>query len=103
MLRDCGPAMNGMWPQFDNSPIPGPVRSRFRSDRSKENSEMLRGSLTALITPFADGALDEKAFPAFVDGQIGEGSQGRIPVGTTGAGPAVRHEAHRPVGDLGVH
>src|SRR5690606_17339760 len=102
MLRDCGPAMNGMWPQFDNSPISGPVRSRFRSDRSKENSEMLRGSLTALITPFADGALDEKAFSAFVDWQIGEGTQGLIPVGTTGESPAVSHEEHRRVVEICV-
>lgn len=63
---------------------------------------MLRGSLTALITPFADGALDEKAFSAFVDWQIGEGTQGLIPVGTTGESPAVSHEEHRRVVEICV-
>ncbi|MDC9824133.1 4-hydroxy-tetrahydrodipicolinate synthase [Devosia sp. ZB163] len=56
---------------------------------------MLRGSLTALITPFANGALDEKAFSHFVDWQINEGSHGLVPVGTTGESPTVTHDEHR--------
>jgi 4-hydroxy-tetrahydrodipicolinate synthase len=56
---------------------------------------MLRGSITALITPFANGALDEKAFERFVDWQINEGSHGLVPVGTTGESPTVTHEEHR--------
>lgn len=55
---------------------------------------MLRGSITALITPFANGALDEKAFERFVDWQINEGSHGLVPVGTTGESPSVTHEEH---------
>ena len=39
---------------------------------------MLRGSITALITPFSNGALDEKAFGDFVDWQIREGSQATL-------------------------
>ena len=56
---------------------------------------MLRGSITALITPFANGAVDEKAFADFVDWQIKEGSHGLVPVGTTGESPTVTHEEHR--------
>ncbi|MBN9308985.1 MAG: 4-hydroxy-tetrahydrodipicolinate synthase [Devosia sp.] len=56
---------------------------------------MLRGSITALITPFANGALDEKAFSRFVDWQVQEGSHGLVPVGTTGESPTVTHEEHR--------
>ena len=56
---------------------------------------MLRGSITALITPFANGALDEKAFSRFVDWQIDEGTHGLVPVGTTGESPTVTHEEHR--------
>ena len=56
---------------------------------------MLRGSITALITPFRDGAVDEKAFSALVDWQIREGSHGLVPVGTTGESPTVSHEEHR--------
>ena len=63
---------------------------------------MLRGSITALITPFANGALDEKGFEQFVDWQINEGSHGLVPVGTTGESPTVTHEEHRRVIEIAV-
>ncbi|MFY8030434.1 MAG: dihydrodipicolinate synthase family protein, partial [Devosia sp.] len=63
---------------------------------------MLRGSITALITPFSNGALDEKAFGDFVDWQIREGSHGVVPVGTTGESPSVTHEEHRRVIEICV-
>ncbi|MDB5542796.1 MAG: 4-hydroxy-tetrahydrodipicolinate synthase [Devosia sp.] len=63
---------------------------------------MLRGSITALITPFANGALDEKAFSHFVDWQINEGSHGLVPVGTTGESPTVTHDEHRRVIEICV-
>ena len=44
----------------------------------------LRGSLTALVTPFRDGAFDEAAFRKFVRWQIEQGSHGLVPTGTTG-------------------
>jgi len=63
---------------------------------------MLRGSITALLTPFSNGALDEKAFERFVDWQITEGSHGLVPVGTTGESPTVTHEEHRRIIELCV-
>ncbi len=58
----------------------------------------LRGSLTALVTPFAsDGSLDEKAFADFLEWQIAEGTTGLVPVGTTGESPTLSHEEHRQV------
>ena len=63
---------------------------------------MLRGSITALITPMLDGAVDEKAFSRFVDWQITEGSHGLVPVGTTGESPTVSHEEHRRVVEIAV-
>jgi 4-hydroxy-tetrahydrodipicolinate synthase len=56
-----------------------------------------RGSFTALITPFRDGALDEKAFRDHVEWQISEGTKGLVPVGTTGESPTLSHEEHRKV------
>ena len=48
---------------------------------------MFKGSFTALITPFHDGALDEDAFRKLVEFQIREGTHGLVPVGTTGESP----------------
>ncbi|MGA0563042.1 4-hydroxy-tetrahydrodipicolinate synthase [Ancylobacter sp. VNQ12] len=56
-----------------------------------------RGSFTALVTPFRDGKLDEKAFRSFVDWQIEEGIHGLVPVGTTGESPTVSHDEHKLV------
>ena len=55
---------------------------------------MFRGSLTALITPFKDGALDRAAFEALVEGQIGAGSDGLVPCGTTGEAPTLDFDEH---------
>src|ERR687885_1114770 len=57
----------------------------------------LRGSLTALVTPFKDGALDEEAFRAHVNWQIEEGTDGLVPVGTTGESPTLSHDEHKRV------
>jgi 4-hydroxy-tetrahydrodipicolinate synthase len=57
----------------------------------------LRGSLTALVTPFKDGALDEEAFRAHVNWQIENGTKGLVPVGTTGESPTLSHDEHRKV------
>ncbi|GAB4068948.1 4-hydroxy-tetrahydrodipicolinate synthase [Ancylobacter sonchi] len=56
-----------------------------------------RGSFTALVTPFRDGALDEKALRGLVDWQIDEGTHGLVPVGTTGESPTVTHDEHKRV------
>ncbi len=59
---------------------------------------MFRGSLTALVTPFdRDGRFDAKAFRAFVEWQIDEGTTGLVPVGTTGESPTLTHDEHREV------
>lgn len=63
---------------------------------------MLRGSITALITPMLNGTVDEKAFASFVEWQITEGSHGLVPVGTTGESPTVSHEEHRRVVEICV-
>ena len=64
---------------------------------------MFKGSLVALITPMTqNGAVDEKAYAELVDWQIKEGTQGLIPVGTTGETATLSHDEHRRVVELCV-
>jgi 4-hydroxy-tetrahydrodipicolinate synthase len=63
---------------------------------------MLKGSLVALITPFRDGKVDEKAFQSFVDWQIEQGTEGVVPCGTTGESPTLSHAEHKRVVELCV-
>ena len=58
---------------------------------------MLRGSITALVTPFRDGRVDEAALRDLVEWQIAEGSHGLVPVGTTGETPTLSHDEHERV------
>lgn len=55
---------------------------------------MFHGSITALITPFRNGALDMDAFERLVEGQIEQGSHGLVPCGTTGESPTLTKEEH---------
>src|SRR6204780_2924557 len=61
-----------------------------------------RGSFTALDTPFKNGSVDEKAFRDLVDWQIAEGTNGLVPVGTTGESPTLSHDEHRKVVEWGI-
>ncbi len=49
----------------------------------------LQGLMTALVTPFRGGTVDEKAFERFVDWQIKEGVNGLVVCGTTGESPTL--------------
>ena len=61
---------------------------------------MFKGSITALITPFRNGAVDEAAFRNIIDRQIAEGTQGLVPCGTTGESPTLSHSEHRRVTEI---
>ncbi len=64
---------------------------------------MFNGSLVALITPMReDGSLDEDAYARFVDWQIGQGTEGVVPVGTTGESPTLSHAEHRRAVEIAV-
>ena len=63
---------------------------------------MFKGSITALITPFRNGAVDEDGFRAFVDWQIGEGTAALVPCGTTGESPTLSHDEHMRVVEICV-
>ncbi len=58
---------------------------------------MFKGSITALITPFADGSVDEAAYRRLVDWQISEGTNGLVPCGTTGESATLSPEEHLQV------
>src|SRR3984957_14862735 len=57
-------------------------------------------SITALITPFADGKVDEKRFQEFVAWQIAQGTSGLVPCGTTGESPTLSHDEHNRAVEL---
>ena len=59
-----------------------------------------RGTFTALITPFKNGKVDEKAFQDFVAWQIKQGVHGLVPCGTTGESPTLSHKEHMRVTEL---
>jgi 4-hydroxy-tetrahydrodipicolinate synthase len=58
---------------------------------------MLHGSMTALITPFRNGGIDEQAFAALVERQIQNGVNVLVPCGTTGESATLSHDEHRRV------
>ncbi len=62
----------------------------------------IKGVYTALVTPFANGALDEDAYTRFVEWQIEQGVHGLVPCGTTGESPTLGHEEHKRIVELCV-
>ncbi len=58
---------------------------------------MFKGSFPALITPFKNGKVDDKGLKDLVEWHISMGSNGLVPVGTTGESPTLSHEEHMHV------
>jgi len=58
---------------------------------------MFRGSMPALVTPMKKGEVDFDALSTHVEWQISEGSEGLVPVGTTGESPTLSHDEHEAV------
>jgi 4-hydroxy-tetrahydrodipicolinate synthase len=63
---------------------------------------VVRGALTALVTPFRDGGLDEAALARLIERQLEGGVHGLVPVGTTGESATLSHAEHRRVVELTV-
>ncbi|AWM89136.1 4-hydroxy-tetrahydrodipicolinate synthase [Microvirga sp. 17 mud 1-3] len=61
---------------------------------ARKNMTQFQGSITALVTPFKDGAVDEAAFRKHIAWQIENGTKGLVPVGTTGESPTLSHKEH---------
>ncbi len=58
---------------------------------------MFQGSMPALVTPMTNGAVDFEALKRLVEWHIAEGSNGLVPVGTTGESPTLSHAEHEQV------
>lgn len=63
---------------------------------------MFKGSITALVTPFKNGAVDEAAVAALAERQIEAGSHGLVPCGTTGENATLTFEEHMRVVEIVV-
>src|SRR4029450_6358597 len=89
-----------------STPFPLNPQTLFSALLSKELTHVpippFRGSITALITPFKDGKLDERAFQRHVEWQIDQGTHGLVPCGTTGESPTLSHDEHKRVVELCV-
>ncbi len=56
---------------------------------------MLKGTFTALVTPFKDGGIDENALREFIEFQLANGVSGLVPCGTTGESATLTHKEHQ--------
>ncbi len=63
---------------------------------------MFKGTYTALVTPFKDGKVDEKALVALIRSQVDAGIDGLVPVGTTGESPTLDCEEHLRVIEITI-
>ena len=61
---------------------------------------MIKGSITALVTPFKNGEIDEQGFQDFIEWQLENGTHGLVPCGTTGESPTLSDNEHRRVIEL---
>ncbi|HVH07868.1 MAG TPA: 4-hydroxy-tetrahydrodipicolinate synthase [Myxococcota bacterium] len=63
---------------------------------------MFEGVLTALVTPFRDGAVDERVLAELVELQVAAGVDGVVPCGSTGEAATLTHAEHRRVVEVVV-
>jgi len=63
---------------------------------------MFSGAITAMVTPFRNGRLDEARLTEQVEHQIEQGIDGLVPVGTTGESPTLTFDEHKRVIELTV-
>ncbi len=63
---------------------------------------MFTGTYTAIVTPFKDGRVDEKAFEKLCHAQIRGGVDGIVPVGTTGESATLDYDEHIGVVEMAV-
>ncbi len=63
---------------------------------------MFKGALVAIVTPFANGTVDEEALRSLIEFHIENGTRGIVPCCTTGESPTLRHDEHKRVIEITV-
>ena len=71
-------------------------------DSTRKKKHMLEGTLTALITPFRNGEVDEAALRALIERQIEAGIDGLVPCGSTGESATLSYEEHHRVVEVTI-
>jgi 4-hydroxy-tetrahydrodipicolinate synthase len=61
---------------------------------------MFKGAITAIVTPFKNGRLDEAAYRELIEFQIKGGIHGIVPCGTTGESATLSHAEHKRVVEI---
>ncbi len=62
----------------------------------------MQGAMTALITPFKNGKVDEQTYAKLIQRQIDNGIDWVVPVGTTGESATLSHEEHKKCIEIAV-
>ncbi|MBI5409059.1 MAG: 4-hydroxy-tetrahydrodipicolinate synthase [Nitrospirae bacterium] len=63
---------------------------------------MFKGSIVAIVTPFKNGAVDEKALCDLIEWHIKEGTNAIVPCGTTGESATLEYEEHYRVIEITI-
>lgn len=63
---------------------------------------MFKGSFVALITPFDGEQVDEDSLVRLINWHVDQGTNGLVPVGTTGESPTVSHDEHKRIVEITV-
>ena len=61
------------------------------------------GAMTALVTPFKNGKIDENSYEKLIKRQIKYGIDAVVPVGTTGESATLTHDEHRICIEIAVN
>ncbi|WP_456469888.1 4-hydroxy-tetrahydrodipicolinate synthase [Caminibacter sp.] len=62
----------------------------------------MQGAMTALITPFKNGKIDEDTYARLIQRQIDNGTDWVVPVGTTGESATLTHAEHKRCIEIAV-
>jgi 4-hydroxy-tetrahydrodipicolinate synthase len=63
---------------------------------------MFKGAIVAIVTPFKNDQVDERALRELIEFQISNGTDGIVPCGTTGESATLTHEEHDRVIEITI-